>query len=82
VGDFRLILTTGNNIEVSWNWGKWKYSTPANERLAEELYIKHCCSVCAQMHFAVCKEMAVNFETESWYERSAKSLQTSPESKF
>jgi len=34
------------------------------------------------MHFTICKEMGVKFDTEPWYERVPKSLETGPESKL
>jgi len=45
--------------------------------LAKEQYIKRYNRVCAQLHFNICKETAVQLDKKHWYEHVPKSLETS-----
>jgi len=45
--------------------------------LAKEQYIKIYDSVCAQLHFNICKETGVQFDEKYWYEHVPKSVETS-----
>ena len=45
--------------------------------LAKEQYIKRHDSVCAQLHFNICKEKGVKFDKIHWYEHVPKSVETS-----
>ena len=49
--------------------------------LAKEKYIKRHDSVCAQLHFNICKETAVQLDKKHWYEHVPKSVETSQEGK-
>jgi len=44
--------------------------------LAKEQYIKRHDSVCAQLHFNICKETAVQLDKKHWYEHVPKSVET------
>jgi hypothetical protein len=44
--------------------------------LAKEQYIKRHDRVCAQLHFNICKETAVQLDTKHWYEHVPKSVET------
>jgi hypothetical protein len=58
-------------IEAPGDWGKWRYTTWTNEGFAGEQYIKRHYSVCIQIHFTVCKEIAVK---KSWAKYNKKCL--------
>ena len=45
--------------------------------LAEEQYIKRHAGVCAQLHFNICKETAVQLDKKHWYEHVQQSVETS-----
>jgi len=45
--------------------------------LAKEQYIKRHDRVCAQLHFNICKETAVQLDKKHWYEHVPKSVETS-----
>jgi len=45
--------------------------------LAKEQYIKRQDKVCAQLHFNICKETAVQLDKKHWYEHVPKSVETS-----
>jgi hypothetical protein len=45
--------------------------------LAKEQYIKQHDRVCAQLHSNICKELGVKLDSELWYERIPKSVETS-----
>jgi len=45
--------------------------------LAKEKYIKRHDTVCAQLHFNICKETAVQLDKKQWYEHVPKSVATS-----
>ena len=45
--------------------------------LAKEQYIKRHDTVCAQLHFNICKETAVQLDKKHWYEHVPKSVETS-----
>jgi hypothetical protein len=44
--------------------------------LAKEQYIKRHDRVGAQLHFTICKETAIQLDTEHWYEHVPKSVET------
>jgi hypothetical protein len=44
--------------------------------LAKEQYIKRHDSVCAQIHFNICKETGVHSEKKHWYEHVPESVET------
>jgi len=50
--------------------------TSACSILAREQYIKRRDSVCAQLHFDICKETGVQLDTKHWYEHVPKSIET------
>jgi hypothetical protein len=45
--------------------------------LAKEQYIKRYDSVCAQLHFNICKETGAQLDKKRWYEHVPKSVETS-----
>ena len=45
--------------------------------LAKEQYIKRHDRVCAQLHFNICKETAVQLDKNRWYGHAPESLETS-----
>jgi len=45
--------------------------------LAKEQYVKRRDGVCAQLHFNICKETAVQLHKKHWYEHVPKSVETS-----
>ena len=45
--------------------------------LAKEQYIKRHDRMCAQLHFNICKETAVQLDKKHWYEHVPKSVETS-----
>jgi len=45
--------------------------------LAKEQYIKRHDRVCAQLHFNICKETAVQLDKKHWYEHVPKSAEAS-----
>jgi hypothetical protein len=45
--------------------------------LAKEQYIKRHDRVCAQLHFNICKELGVKWDSELWYEHVLNSVETS-----
>jgi len=45
--------------------------------MAKEQYIKRHDSVCAQLHFNICKETRVQLDKKHWYEHAPKSVETS-----
>ena len=45
--------------------------------LVKEQYIKRHDSVCAQLHFNICKETGVQLDKKHWYEHVSKSVKTS-----
>jgi hypothetical protein len=45
--------------------------------LAKEKFIKRNDSVCAQLHFNICMEAAVQLDKKHWYEHVSKSVETS-----
>jgi len=51
--------------------------TSACPILAKEEYIKRHDSVCAQLHFNICKETGVQLDKKHWYEHVPKSVETS-----
>jgi len=50
---------------------------PACPILAKEQYIKRHDTVCAKLHFNICKETGVQLDKEHWYEHVPKSVETS-----
>jgi len=46
-------------------------------KLAKEQYIKRHDSVCAQLHFNICKETGVQLDKKHWNENVPKSVETS-----
>ena len=45
--------------------------------LAKEQYIKRHDTVCAQIHFNICKETGVQLDKKQWFEHVPKSVETS-----
>jgi len=44
--------------------------------LAKEQYIQRHDSVCAQLHFNICKETSVKLDNEHWYKNAPKSVKS------
>ena len=85
----RLYCTAGNrhNSNNNNNNNKFDETTDHITRistfpiLAKEHYIKGLDTVCAGLHFNMCKDMGVKLGSEHWYEHVPKLLETGHEGK-
>jgi hypothetical protein len=50
--------------------------------LAKQEYIKRHDTMCAELHFNICKEMGGKLNNEQWYDHLPISVETSPEGKL
>jgi len=65
----KLLLTENNSVQV--------LKIIIIIIMAKEQYIKRRDRVCAQLHFNICKETAVQLDKKQWYEHVPKSVETS-----